>query len=86
MTGLFIAITFIIIITLLVFRVPTAFAFGGGTLIMLSLFDMQTGWVMPSTFQLYCSFPLLAIPLFVLLGMLFEYSKLVRRLVDLLTY
>lgn len=70
------------IIVLMLFRVPVAFAFGAGGLVMVLLYDMDLGWIMPSTFALFTSFPLLAIPLFVFLGLLMEYSGAVGRLVD----
>lgn len=70
------------IIVLMLFRVPVAFAFGAGGLVMVLLYDLDVGWIMPSTFALFTSFPLLAIPLFVFLGLLMEYSGAVRRLVD----
>ena len=70
------------IIVVMLFRVPVAFAFGAGGLVMVLLYDLDVGWIMPSTFALFTSFPLLAVPLFVFLGLLMEYSGAVRRLVD----
>ena len=70
------------IIVVMLFRVPVAFAFGAGGLVMVLLYDLDVGWIMPSTFALFTSFPLLAVPLFVFLGLLMEHSGAVRRLVD----
>jgi len=63
-------------------KVPIGFAFGAGALIMILLYQMPFGWVMPSTFGLLLSFPLLAIPLFVFLGLIMQYSGLATRLID----
>ena len=71
------------IIVLLLLRIPVAFAFGAGGLAMIFLYGLDTGWIMPSTFALFTSFPLLAIPLFICLGLLMEYSGAVTRLIDL---
>ena len=70
------------IIVLMLLRVPVAFAFGAGGLAMIFLYGLDTGWIMPSTFALFTSFPLLAVPLFVSLGLLMEYSGAVGRLID----
>lgn len=70
------------IIVLLVIRVPVAYAFGIGSLAMIYFYGMDTGWVMISTISLLTSFPLLAIPLYILLGLLMETSGLVTRIID----
>jgi len=66
----------------MLFRVPVAFAFGAGGLAMIFLYQMDMGWIMPSTFAMFTSFPLLAVPLFICLGLLMEYSGAVTRLID----
>lgn len=63
-------------------KVPIGFAFGAGALVMILLYQMPFGWIMPSTFGLLLSFPLLAIPLFLFLGLIMQYSGLAARLID----
>lgn len=66
----------------MVIKVPIGFAFGAGTLALILLYNMKLGWVIPSTFSLLTSFPLVAIPLFIFLGLLMQYSGLATRLID----
>ena len=70
------------VVALMVIKVPIGFAFGAGTLALILLYNMKLGWVIPSTFSLLTSFPLVAIPLFVFLGLLMQYSGLATRLID----
>ncbi len=70
------------VVALMVIKVPIGFAFGAGTLALILLYHMKLGWVIPSTFGLLTSFPLVAIPLFVFLGLLMQYSGLATRLID----
>ena len=70
------------IVILLVLRVPVAFAFGIGGAAMMLFYDLGTDWVMISTISLFTSWPLLAIPLYVFLGLLMETSGLVTRIID----
>lgn len=70
------------VVALLVIKVPIGFAFGAGSLIMIWIYHMKLGWVIPSTFDLLTSFPLVAIPLFIFMGLLMQYSGLATRLID----
>jgi tripartite ATP-independent transporter DctM subunit len=80
MTILVLSLIFIII--MLAVRVPVAFAFGIASIGLMFAYGLGFGWVMISTFSLLTSFPLLAIPLYVFLGILMEHSGLVIRIID----
>ena len=71
------------VVLLIIIKVPIGFAFGAGSLVLILLYNLKLGWVIPSTFSLLTSFPLMAIPLFVFLGLLMRYSGLATRLIDL---
>lgn len=77
-----ILIVFGIIVIAMLVRVPVAFAFGFGSIIMLFWLDMDFKWVIPLTYSVLLSFPLLAIPLFCFLGIIMEYAGTGRRLID----
>lgn len=79
---LFLGLMVIGVVALMLIKVPIGFAFGAGALVLILLYQMPFGWVMPSTFGLLLSFPLLAIPLFVFLGLIMQYSGLATRLID----
>ena len=69
----------------MILRVPVAFAFGIGGAAMMLFYNLGTDWVMISTISLFTSWPLLAIPLYVFLGLLMETSGLVTRIIDFLS-
>ena len=77
-----ILIVFVIIVIAMLVRVPVAFAFGFGSIIMLLWLDMDLDWVIPLTYSVLLSFPLLAIPLFSFLGITMEYAGIGKRLID----
>lgn len=77
-----ILIVFVIIVIAMLVRVPVAFAFGFGSIIMLLWLDMNLDWVIPLTYSVLLSFPLLAIPLFSFLGITMEHAGIGKRLID----
>lgn len=70
------------IIALLVLRVPVAFAFLGPGLCYLLLTDQSLGLAMRLIADSTASFPLLAVPLFVLLGVVANHAGIADRLFD----
>jgi len=77
-----ILIVFAGVVLAMLVRVPVAFAFGLGSIVMVLWLDMDTRWIIPLTYSVLLSFPLLAIPLFVFLGIVMEISGTGRRLID----
>jgi TRAP-type transport system large permease protein len=67
---------------LLVLRVPVAFAFLGPALAYLVLNDQSLGLAMRLITNSTASFPLLAVPLFVLLGVVANHAGIADRLFD----
>lgn len=67
---------------LLALRVPVAFAFLGPGLSYLVLTDQSLGLAMRLVTQSTASFPLLAVPLFVLLGVMANHAGIADRLFD----
>ena len=67
---------------LLVLRVPVAFAFLGPGLAYMVLTDQSLGLAMRLITNATASFPLLAVPLFVLLGVLANRAGIADRLFD----
>ncbi|UYM06619.1 TRAP transporter large permease [Solicola gregarius] len=70
------------IIALLILRVPVAFAFLGPGLAYLLLTDQSLGLAMRLIADSTASFPLLAVPLFVLLGVVANHAGIADRLFD----
>lgn len=77
-----VALLLIVIGLLLVLRVPVAFAFLGPGLAYLVLTDQSLGLAMRLITNSTASFPLLAVPLFVLLGVLANHAGIADRLFD----
>lgn len=72
----------VVIVALLVLRVPVAYAFLGPGLVYLVLTGQSVGLAMRLIAQDTASFPLLAVPLFVLLGSLASHAGIADRLFD----
>jgi tripartite ATP-independent transporter DctM subunit len=68
------------IAVLLVIRVPVAFAFLGPSLVYMALVGQSTGAALRLVTNAAASFPLLAVPLFVLLGALANHAGIAERL------
>lgn len=71
----------VVIVGLILIGVPVAFAFGVGGLIMLSEYGDPTQLITVS-YRTIDSFPLLAIPFFLLSGVLMQYGGVSRRLIQ----
>jgi len=67
------------IAVLLVLRVPVAFAFLGPSLVYMAVIDQSTGTALRHVTNAAASFPLLAVPLFVLLGTLANHTGIAER-------
>lgn len=72
----------IIISALLVLRVPIAFAFTGPCLLYMVTTDQSLGLALRLVANSTASFPLLAVPLFILLGCLANHAGIAERLFD----
>jgi tripartite ATP-independent transporter DctM subunit len=72
----------IIITALLVLRVPIAFAFTGPCLLYMVTTDQSLGLALRLVANSTASFPLLAVPLFILLGCLANHAGIAERLFD----
>ncbi|WP_370615645.1 TRAP transporter large permease [Mumia sp. Pv 4-285] len=72
----------LLITALLVIRVPIAFAFIGPSLLYLLTNDQSLGLPLRLVAQSTASFPLLAVPLFILLGSLANHAGIADRLFD----
>lgn len=72
----------LLITLLLVIRVPVAFAFIGPSLLYMIMSDHSTGHALRLVAQSTASFPLLAVPLFILLGCLANHAGIATRLFD----
>ncbi|MDT0331231.1 TRAP transporter large permease [Nocardiopsis lambiniae] len=68
------------ILLLLVLRVPVAFAILGPCLLYMSLTDQSTGLSLRTAAQEVNSFPLLAVPLFILLGVVANHTGIADRI------
>ena len=68
------------IAVLLVFRVPVAFAFLGPSLVYMLLMGQSAGQALRLVTNASSSFPLLAVPLFILLGSLANHAGIADRL------
>lgn len=77
-----VALLLIAIALLLVLRVPVAFAFLGPGLAYMVLTDQSLGLAMRLITNSTASFPLLAVPLFVLLGVMANHAGIADRLFD----
>lgn len=77
-----VALLLLAIIALLLVRVPVAFAFLGPGLAYLVLTDQSLGLAMRLITNATASFPLLAVPLFVLLGVVANHAGIADRLFD----
>ena len=73
---------FILIITLMILGVPIAYAFGGGGILLLLIFDIQPLWAMNQSLQLISAYTLLAAPLYVLLGTVINHGGMAHRIID----
>lgn len=72
----------LLIAALLVLRVPIAFAFIGPSLAYMILTDQSVGLALRLVADSTASFPLLAVPLFILLGCLANHAGIADRLFD----
>ena len=72
----------LLITLLLVIRVPVAFAFVGPSLLYMITNDQSLGLALRLVAQSTASFPLLAVPLFILLGCLATHAGIADRLFD----
>ena len=72
----------LLITLLLVLRVPVAFAFIGPSLAYMVTTDQSLGLALRLVAQSTASFPLLAVPLFILLGCLANHAGIADRLFD----
>jgi tripartite ATP-independent transporter DctM subunit len=70
------------IVLLLVLRVPVAFAFLGPSLLYMLLTGQSLGFSLRLVVNATASFPLLAVPLFVLLGVIANHGGIADRLFD----
>ena len=70
----------IAIAALLILRVPVAFAFLGPSLAYMMIADQSTGQALRVVTNATASFPLLAVPLFILLGALTNHAGIADRL------
>src|SRR5690625_5821846 len=78
------AVLVITLLVLLFLGVPVAFALAGATLVsILATTDMSTFIVAEKMFSSLNSFPLLAIPLFIVAGKLMESGGISTRLINL---
>lgn len=77
-----VALLLLAIIALLLLRVPVAFAFLGPGLAYLVMTDQSLGLAMRLIADSTASFPLLAVPLFVLLGVVANHAGIADRLFD----
>lgn len=68
------------ILALLLLRVPIAFAILGPTLLYMILTDQSTGLSLRTATQEIDSFPLLAVPLFILLGVVANHTGIADRI------
>lgn len=73
------AILAIAIAVLLHLRVPVAFAFLGPSLVYMAIIGQSTGMALRHVTNAAASFPLLAVPLFVLLGTLANHAGIAER-------
>ena len=73
------------LLLLLVLGVPIAHALGAATLLLVYAHGIPAVFVPQTTFNTSDSFPLVAVPFFVLAGYLMEYGGLSQRLVNLAT-
>lgn len=76
------ALLAISIVILLLLRVPVAFAFLGPSLVYMLVQDQSSGMSLRQVTESIQSFPLLAVPLFILLGTLANHSGIADRLFD----
>lgn len=72
----------LLITALLVIRVPIAFAFFGPCLLWMITNDQSTGLALRLVSNSMASFPLLAVPLFILLGCVANHAGIAERLFD----
>ncbi|HYJ66657.1 MAG TPA: TRAP transporter large permease [Nocardioidaceae bacterium] len=72
----------LLIALLLVIRVPVAFAFLGPSLLYMITTDQSVGLALRLVAEETASFPLLAVPLFILLGCLANHAGIADRLFD----
>lgn len=72
----------LLIATLLLIRVPVAFAFVGPSLLYMVTTDQSVGLALRLVADSTASFPLLAVPLFILLGTLANHAGIADRLFD----
>src|SRR5690606_30438877 len=85
--GMIAALLFIVFIVLMVIGVPVAIALGVSGTLAIVLSNLDTQWfgllAVPQNFYAgLAKYPLLAIPMFVLVGSIFDRSGVARRLVD----
>ena len=72
----------LLITALLVIRVPVAFAFFGPCLLYMLTTDQSVGLALRLVANSTASFPLLAVPLFILLGCIANHAGIADRLFD----
>lgn len=75
-----IALIIVGIVALMLLKVPIGFAFGTGAVVMMLVFGIDPQWAMPSAFKTLMSFVFLALPLYLLLGMVASSSGIAERI------
>lgn len=65
-----IALVIVAIVALMIIGVPIGFAFGIGGMVMMFIFNVDPGWAIPNAFDTLMSFAFLALPLYLLLGVI----------------
>lgn len=83
MTGIWVAAAFVVLLVLLMFGVPVALSFGAGAILMLIFMHMDPAFAIGAIFYRIDSFILMAVPFFILAGMLMSEGGISHRLVNL---
>jgi len=76
------AITFIILLVLLVIGVPVPFSFGGAVIYLVAVFGYNPQALLSTSYTKLASVTLLAIPMFILAGGIMEKGKIGKALID----
>ena len=77
-----IGLVFLGIITLMMIRVPVAMCFGAGALVLLAISGTDPVWALTQALHLKTAYVLLALPLYILLGVTVGASGMADRLCD----
>ncbi len=76
------AITFIILVALLLLGVPVPFSFGGATIFLIAVFGFDPAAIFATSFTQLSSITLLAIPLFIIAGGIMEKGHIGEALIN----